>query len=324
LIVPALRENMRRALSEGRLDDAEEILSRLKHEDPLSQETRGFELELCLNGNRIKEANTLARQLCRLFPESARIFFLAGKVAYRLKDYGQAQARFRESHRLHPNWGTQYWLGKTLTQSGQFEEAESLLLSVRERTVNALLDLGWLYERRNDLHAALKMYEEFLAVQPDHSFAIDQRLRIKARMLEPESLIEELHTLAELGENIPPALLPEYVQKLFESGQTLQAREEVIAKIRGTDPKTGSQLGWVCYHARAYDLACTLFLAHLPTNLTYYKYLNALEAAAAKCDRIPQVLEAYQSYAAQLPSLHGRLKSLARRHRTQSNRRTPF
>src|SRR5437867_12740369 len=112
LIVPVLRENMRRALNQARLQDAEEILTRLKDEDPLSQETRGFELELCLNSNRIAEANTLAQQLCRLFPESGRIFFLAGKVAYRLKNYKEAEARFRESHRIYSHWRTQYWLGK--------------------------------------------------------------------------------------------------------------------------------------------------------------------------------------------------------------------
>jgi len=318
LVVPALRENMRRALNEGRLHDAEEILARLKHEDSLSPETRGFELELCLNTNRIAHANTLAHQLCRLFPESGRIFFLAGRVAYRLKNYKDAEARFRESHRIYPHWRTQYWVGKTLTQSGQFEEAESLLLAARERTANAILELAWLYERKGDLHAALKAYDEFLAVQPDHSFAIEQRLKIKARMLEPESLIEEIDTLAELGEEIPAALFPEYIQKLFESGQTLQARERVVAKIRGMDAKTGSQLAWVCYRAKAFDLACTLFLAHLQANLSYYKYLNALESAAAKCDRIPHVLEAYQSYAAEAPSLHGRSKSLARRSRTRS------
>ena len=130
-LVGTLRENMWRALSEGRLHDAEEILSRLKQEDPLSQETRGFELEFYLNSNRIAEANALRRQLCRLFPQSGRIFFLAGKVAYRLKDYKEAEFHFRESYRIHPNWRTEYWLGKTLTQSGGFEEAESLLLSAR-------------------------------------------------------------------------------------------------------------------------------------------------------------------------------------------------
>ena len=188
-IVAALRENMWRALSEGRLQDAGEILSRLKQEDPLSQETRGFELELYLNLNRLAEANVLARQLCQLFPQSGRIFFLAGRVAYRLKDYKRAESHFRESHHIYPHWRTQYWLGKTLTQSGRLEEAESLLLETRERTTNALLELAWLYERRNDLQSALKAYDEFLAVHPSHSFALEQRLRMKARMLEPESLI---------------------------------------------------------------------------------------------------------------------------------------
>ena len=312
-IVTALRQNMWRALSEGRLQDAEEILNRLKQEDPLSQETRGFELELYLNSNRLAEANALARQLCRLFPQSARIFFLAGKVAYRLRDYRDAESRFRESHRIYPSWRSQYWLGKALTQSGQFAEAESLLLAARERTATALLELGWLYERKKDLEAALKAYEDFLAIHSDHSFAAEQRLRIRARMTDPESLIEEVDSLADLGEDIPPALFPEYVQKLFETGQTLEAREQIAAKLRDLDAKTGSQLAWVCYGAKAYDLACTLFLAHLRANLAYYKYLNALESAAAKCGRIPEVLEAYRSYASEAPSLHGRSKSLARR-----------
>ena len=46
---------------------------------------------------------------------------------------------------------------------------------------------------------------------------------------------------------------------------------------------------------------------------TYHKYLNALESAAGKCERMPQVMEAYRTYASEVPRLHGRLKSLARR-----------
>ncbi len=312
-IIQALRENMRRALSEGRLTDAEEILARLKQEEPLSQETRGFELELLLNSNRLVEATTLSRQLCRLFPQSARIAFLAGKVAYRLKNYKEAENRFRESHRLYPHWRNQYWLGKTLTQAGSLEEAESLLLEARERTPNAILELAWLHERRNDLQEALKAYDDFLATHPNHSFALGQRLRIKARLLEPESLIDELGTLADLGEEVPSPVFPEYLERLFDTGLTVEARKQIAGRIERLDAKTGSRVAWVCYRAKAYDLACTLFLAHLRTNLSYYKYLNALESAAAKCGRVGELLEAYRSYAAEAPALHGRLKSLARR-----------
>jgi tetratricopeptide (TPR) repeat protein len=312
-LIAALRENMRRTLSDGRLHDAEEILARLKQEDPLSQETRGFELELAFNANRLAEAAALARQLCRLFPESGRIAFLSGKIAYRLKDYKQAESHFRESHRLYPHWASRYWLGKTYTQAGRLDEAEGLLLEARERTANALVELAWLYERRNDLQAALKAYDEFLAINPNHSFAVEQRLRIKARMIEPESLIEELGTLKELGEDVPSALLPEYVEKLFDTGRTLEAREQILSSTELLDARTGSRIAWVCYKAKAYDLACTLFLAHLRANLHYHKYLNALEASAERCGRIPQVQEAYRSVADEVRSFYGRLKSLERK-----------
>ena len=92
-----------------------------------------------------------------------------------------------------------------------------------------------------------------------------------------------------------------------------EAREQITAKMGGLDAKTGSQVAWICYRAKAYDLACTLFLAHVRANLSYFKYLNALESAAARCGRIPQVLEAYRSYSAEAPHLYGRSKSLARR-----------
>jgi hypothetical protein len=103
------------------------------------------------------------------------------------------------------------------------------------------------------------------------------------------------------------------VQRLFETGQTVKARGEVARRLGELDAKTGSSVAWVCYRAKAYDLACTLFLAHLRPNLSYFKYLNALEAAAARCGRIEDVAEAYRSYAPEMPRLHGRLRSLVRK-----------
>jgi tetratricopeptide (TPR) repeat protein len=313
LVVGALRENFRRALKRGDLEDAQDILMRLKQEDPLSQETRGFELELSLESNRLPEARTLARQLCRLFPESGRMAFLAGKVAYRLRDYKEAESYFRESHRIYPHWRNSYWLGKTLTQAGHFEEAESLLMTAREQTAHALLDLAWLYQRKKDYQAALKACEEFLTIYPEHEFALEQRVRIKGLMLDPDSLIEELNTLTGLGEDIPTLLFPEYLQKLFETGQTLAARDQITAKLNALNVKTLSRVAWVCYRAAAYDLACTLFLKNLQANLPSYKYLNALESAAAKCGRLPQIIEAYRPYTAEIPNLHGRVRSMTSR-----------
>lgn len=306
---------MREALAQNRLCDAGDILAILKKEDPLSRETRGYELEFYISSNRLVEADALAKQLCSLFPESSRIHFLAGKLAYRQKRYEEAETCFRESQRIYPGPQTQYWLGRTLTQTGRFDEAESLLLAAREHNPRAVLDLAWLYERKNDLEAALQACDEFLEAHPGNTFAAAQRVRIRARMLEPEALIEEVSTLADLGERVPASLFPEFVRKLFESGQTPRAREEIASRMESMDAKLGVQVAWVCYKAQAYDVACTLFLAHLPANLDNRKYLVAMEAAAAKCNRISQVLEAYRPYLAQARHLYGRCRSLARRFR---------
>src|SRR5512139_2968893 len=102
-IIQTLQHNLRQALSTGNLSEAENILARLKKEDPLSAASRGLELEYYLNSSRLAEADALAQQLSRLFPDSARIIFLAGRVDYRQKRYESAEAHFRESLRLYPH-----------------------------------------------------------------------------------------------------------------------------------------------------------------------------------------------------------------------------
>ena len=311
--IEALRANLQRALRERRERDAEHILAQLQREDPLSEETRGFEVELHLLAGRLSDAHALAEQLARLFPLSARIACLAGLAAYRFRRYDEAEAHFRESNRIRPHWWTQRWLGKTLTQAGQFDEAEALLLAVRDRTPVAWLDLAWLSERRGELEEALAACDRYLALRPGDSYATEQRVRLRASLLEPESIIAEATALEAFGEDVSDAVFPEYVKRLFATGKTREARSRVLARSGQLDPNTGSKLAWVCYHARAYDLACTLFLAYLENNLSYYKYLNALEAAARRCGRVPQVLEKYAELSATAPSLHGRAKALRAR-----------
>jgi tetratricopeptide (TPR) repeat protein len=316
-IVGVLRRNLRQALQGSRLEEAGEILLRLKKEDPLSRETRGLELEFLLKTDRLAEAQALAQQLCQLFPDSGRIQLLAGQAAYRQKRYSEALACFRESQRIYPHWQTQQWLGKTLTQLGHFDEAESLLLAARENSVQALLDLGWLYERREDWSAAVSVYEAFLKVHPGHRFAASQLTRVRAKQLEPEELIEEAETLAEFGETMPEALFEEYVDKLFATGQAPVAREALLARLQGLDARQGTRLAWVCHHARAYDLACQLFLRHLETNLNSFKYLAALESAAGKCHRLSEVLETYRRLAPRERKLYGRIRNLVSRMRKE-------
>src|SRR5437762_4678047 len=99
-IIGVLRRNLRQALRENCLEEAEKILLHLKKDDSLSRETRGFELELLLKAHRLADAQALAQQLCQLFPDSGRIQLLAGRTAYRQKRYSEALAHFLESQRI--------------------------------------------------------------------------------------------------------------------------------------------------------------------------------------------------------------------------------
>ena len=139
---------------------------------------------------------------------------------------------------------------------------------------------------------------------------MDERVHIRAKMMQTEDLINEVGALAELGEEIPAALFPEYVQKAFETGETLRAREEISARMQRMDGKTGVRVAWICYKARAYDLACTLFLAYLHDNKSNYKYLRALESAAEKFNRLPEVAAAYQAFLPEDRHFYGRWRSL--------------
>jgi tetratricopeptide (TPR) repeat protein len=314
-IVVSLRQNLRKALKIRDVPEALSILSRLRREDPASAETRGLELECLLAEGKLEAAESLARQLCQSFPESSRIQLLAGKAFYRRKAYAAAETCFRESEKLYPHLVTKHWLGKTLTQLGKFAEAEALLESLRDGQPAVLLDLAWLSERRKEPQQAARLYETYLRADPENQFARQQLVRLKARMAAPEELIEQLETLKAYGEEIQESLLPEFIHKLFQAGETPRAREEVIRYREKVSAKTQIQLAWICYHAQSYDLALELFLPPIKAHQSDYKILNALEAAAERCCRVEEVLKAYHDLAPSNHHFYGRIRALSKRAR---------
>jgi len=308
-----LRRNLSAAIKSRNFADAEALLVRLRQEEPLAVTTRGFELELLLRQNRLVDAEALATQLCQAFPESSRIHFLTGELAFRQKRYDAAERHFRECARLHPLWSADRWLGKTLTNMGRFDEAWSLLEKVKGHDDQVHADLGWLFERKGDLQRALAEFQAFADSRPQSEWARDQVVRIKAKLLDPQSLVDEMEGLADLDEAIPDTLLPEYVEKLFKTGKSREARELLADRTRDVDVRLATRLGWVCYHAMAYDLAYVFFTFALPANLHGAKFLTSFEKAAGICHRIEELVELYRDHASQAHNLHGRIKTLVKR-----------
>lgn len=312
-LLRVLQRNLKQALQQGHLETAAELLRQLKDDDPLSVATRGLELEVLMARRRWPEAAALAEQLLRLFPASARIQYLAGRIAYQRKDYTAALVHFAEAYRIHPHWSVRRWLGKTQTQRGDYVEAEGLLVGLLAEHPAVGLDLAWLHERRGAPERALRCLQEYLAWRPEDRFAQAQRLRLRASSAAPEELVREVEALEELGEDIAPEVLPAYVQRLLETGRSAEARQFVVEREGQWPPEVAGRVAWVCHRLQAYDLALALFVAGLPAHPNDFKYLSALEAAARRCARVDQVAAAYQALAPEHRHLYGRLKALQRR-----------
>jgi tetratricopeptide (TPR) repeat protein len=312
-MIRVLRRNLQQALRHRQVAQAEDLLQRLKQEDALSLETRGLELELLVAGRRWDEAERLAEHLLRLFPSSARIHYLSGRIQSQRKRYGRALEHFTEADRLHPHWTVRRWIGTTHTQRGEYTAAEALLVGLAAEHAEVQRDLAWLYERRGDPQRALHALEAYLALRPDDRAAQRQRLRLRASAAPAEALVGEVAALEELGEEIAPEILPAYVQRLLESAAGAAARCYIEQHAPGWTPELAGRVAWVCHRLQAYDLAWRLFLDGLPVAHRDFKYCSALEAAALRCGRAGDVANAYHALAAQHPHLHGRLKALRRR-----------
>lgn len=311
-LIRVLRANLRRAVQAGQVDEAAGLLARLQEEDPLSPETRGLELELLIAQRRWDDAADLAAQLLMLFPSSARMHYLAGRIQYQRRDYTRAQASFAEANRLHPHWLVRLWLGKTCSQTGDHEQAEALLVECIAAQPRARLDLAWLYERRGQPRRALEQVEAYLARWPADPFARAQQHRLQASLLAPAELVAEQEALIELGEEVRPEVVPTYVQRLIETGHGAEARQFVARQESTWTPRTAAAVGWVCHGLQAYDLAVRLFLRALPEHVGSYKLLSALEAAARYAGRTGEVAAAYERLLPMHKALHGRLRALRR------------
>ncbi len=305
-----IRRNLEKVLREGRLEEAEQLLARLRREAPLELPTRGLELEYLLAAGRLDEAWSLAEQLVTTHPTSARIFFLAGRVAYARRDYDRALELLQEAERLSPHWKIRYWTGKTLTQAGRLDEAEPILREVVEERPFTAPALAWLHERRGELEEAIRLLEAHCASHPDDRYAREQMERLRARSLDPHRLQEEVETLLELGEEVPPQLLAEHVEALLRTGRGPRVRELVASVRPGLDPQASLRIAWACHRFGLPDLAYSLFLECLPTRTGDHKFLSALEKDARLAGRSEELACAYRELASGEPRLWGRIRRL--------------
>ncbi|MBI5487124.1 MAG: tetratricopeptide repeat protein [Deltaproteobacteria bacterium] len=305
-----LRNNLRAALRRAALDEADELLQRLRLEDPASLETRGLELEWLVRSKRTGEAATLAAALVAQFPASPRVLLWAGRAAYQRKDYASAIELFGESLRLAPHWSTEHWLGKSLTQTGRFDRAQAVLERLAPQHPICLLDLAWLHERREEPEQALRCVDAYLERFPDDTYAQDRRRQLRAAVAGAADVVAEVETLRAMSEPVPAALLPSYLDGLLRTGRGTEARGRVRELLPGMAARTATRLGWVAYKLQAWDIALDLFLVAVPDRPDQRKQLVALERVARLCARTEELARVCEALAAREPAFWGRAKRI--------------
>ncbi len=312
-VLLALKRNIKLSLRKKDLTRAKEGLEELKRLDLLAKETRGLELEYLIDIEHFQEAGTLATQLVNLFPASSRIQFLAGRLAYRQKDYARALPFFEESYRLHPSWRSEWFIGKTQTQAGNFDAAEPLFLRLISEHPTCLKDLAWLYERKNELARAQSVVNQYLRNFPRDAFAKQQLQRLQAHALPVADILDEVETLCSFDEDIPVALLTEYVETRLTRGEGDALRKWLLPRIEKMNAREAQSVGWVCYRLNAFDLSFELLLKNFTAQSGNFKYLGALESSAEKSGQVERLIELYEQYADEDKRFYGRIKRLARR-----------
>jgi tetratricopeptide (TPR) repeat protein len=309
----ALKRNIKLSLRKKDLSRAKEGLEELQRHDLLGVETRGLELEYLIEIGQLQDAATLAIQLANLFPASSRIQFLAGRLAYRQKDYVRALPFFEESYRLYPSWRSEWFIGKSQTQAGNFEAAEPLFLRLVGEHPTCLKDLAWLYERKNEFARAQSVVNQYLRHFPRDALARQQLQRLQAHALPMADVLDEVETLSSFDEDIPVALLCEYVETRLTRGEGDAVRKWLLPRIEEMNARDAQSVGWVCHRLNAFDLSFELLLKNFTLQSGNFKYLGALESSAEKSGQMERMIVIYEQYADEDKRFYGRMKRLTRR-----------
>jgi tetratricopeptide (TPR) repeat protein len=309
-IVHVLRRNLATALWRGELAEAEALLERLRDEDPASRETGALALELLVRAERVDEARRVAAQLLERFPDSARILHWAGRAAYEQRDWVTAERCFAESGRVAPHWRSDWHRGRALTQLGRFDEAEALLAPLAATQPECARDAAWLYERKDEPERALRYIELHLEHRPDDRAAQAQRLRLRARALTPQEVIDEVAALRELGEPVPEEVVATWVEALLVSGRGAEVRAWVGEHAARLAPHAARRAAWVAHRLQAWDVAFDLFLLVLDDQTRNVKFLGAIEKAARQCGRVADLAAAYDARGPRVRELYGRARRL--------------
>lgn len=196
----------------GKLDEAEEVLTRLELRDGANTAVLELRASLRMANEQWEEAYALLGQARRCDPESAMIAFQLGWVAENLGLTEESERDYRVALRLDPTLHEAY--------SG----------------------LGWLYYQKERYREALVLFEEALALQPNNPEMLEQVGWVQLLLKDDEAALATLDLAVRLEPDAP--LLRAYrACALIRLGEHAEARLEVQAALADPDDEMVEALG---------------------------------------------------------------------------------
>ena len=153
----------------NRPDEAADALARIKGR---TREETNLLLRALMSAERFDEAGKILKAEDKDYRDSADGLYFAGRLAEAAGDYESADASYQHAIELDPDHRlARFRLAHWLDVSGRDDEAIELYENLAEASppmVNALINLGLLYEDRDDPATATQYYRRVLSVYPDH------------------------------------------------------------------------------------------------------------------------------------------------------------
>ncbi len=126
--------------------------------------------DLLVRLGRLDEAQAEIEALTDSQPRDPRVWMKLGAIHYEQKHWEQAVAAFRQAVLLDPaNLRTRYFLASALIDSGKEDEARielEKILKTDPRSVDARVQLGFLYGRAKRYDEAIKILDEAVNLEP--------------------------------------------------------------------------------------------------------------------------------------------------------------
>jgi TolA-binding protein len=186
---------------------------------------------------------------------------LAAQCARQLKQAEQAEAYLQqiltsdEAAEVLP--AALYWLGELASQDKRYEMARTYYQRVIEEQLtgayatHAQYALGWLYRQLDNAPAALQAFSAFLALAPDHEFALQARFARAALLRETEQLSDAAEALKQLVQEAPVGLQDEalfwWAETTYQLGDYAEAGvvyQRLVSEYPQSTRVNASLYGW--------------------------------------------------------------------------------